>query len=186
MGSLYRLSSGAFAIGDRVCLGDVCGDVLDIGLFSTKLSEVGPTFGHSGRVVVVPNSVFLSSTIINESESGPCILHELRVPLADQDDWRRAEAELLEIALDVCGRYIDDTRTSLLALSSQQDWEVPANEEPRAHPTVAVQFDDKGALQLNLRVPVPARSKGRIEQKIIRAFLDRACGVASPPPGDPQ
>lgn len=173
MGSLYRLSSGAFAIGDRVSFGDVRGDVVDIGLFSTKLSEVGPSFGHTGRAVVVPNSLFLSSTIVNESEGGSFILHEIEVPLSDRDDWREAEARLLDIAIEVCGGYIESMRTSLLAMSSHHEWGVPTEQEPRAQPTVSVQFAAAGALKLNLRVPVPARSKGRIEQKIVRAFIEQ-------------
>lgn len=180
-GSVYRWGSGNFTVGDRVAIGDLQGDVLDTGLFATRLLEVGPAFQHTGRIVTIPNSVLLNGALTNESMGGNYILHVIRVPLTLDADWRDAERRLLGAACDVCSRYFDDARTSLLALSSQRDWEVPPRpeEDVKGRPSVLLRIESPTQLELLLRVPTPARSKGHVEQAILRLYLTSQVAAAS-------
>jgi small-conductance mechanosensitive channel len=57
-----------FELGDRIIIGNVTGDLVDIGLTHIALSEVGglvPSQENSGRVILIPNSVLFEQNIIN-------------------------------------------------------------------------------------------------------------------------
>ena len=57
-----------FEIGDRIIIGAVRGDVLDVTLTHVYLKEIGGTVPgeeNSGRTIIVPNSILFEQNIIN-------------------------------------------------------------------------------------------------------------------------
>jgi len=85
----------AFHTGDRIRVGDLMGDVMEIGLMVTHLRSV------KNEELVVPNSLILSSSVLNYTslarERG-LILHTT-VGIGYETPWRQVEAMLL-IAAD--------------------------------------------------------------------------------------
>jgi len=81
----------AFHPGDRIMVGDLMGDVTQIGLMVTHLRSV------KNEELVVPNSLILNSNVINYSslarEQG-LILHTT-VGIGYETPWRQVEAMLL-------------------------------------------------------------------------------------------
>ena len=53
-GAVYRLSSNAFQVGDRINVGEIRGDVIDPGLLSTTVLEVGSGHQRTGRTISIP------------------------------------------------------------------------------------------------------------------------------------
>ncbi|RLE76306.1 MAG: hypothetical protein DRJ56_04340 [Thermoprotei archaeon] len=107
-----------FRIGDRIYLPSLglVGDVIDVGIFHTVLNQVGGTVGSeeaSGRIVLVPNSLFFSSTIINytyaASEERSYILDEVVVRLSFDSDWDVAERILVRAAEEVTRDIVEET-----------------------------------------------------------------------------
>jgi small-conductance mechanosensitive channel len=166
-GSILRTSTGSFAIGDRIEVGDVRGDVIDHGLLTTTILETGPSHQRTGRSISVPNSVFLSQHVINETANDNYVLHTFRVPLDSDADWREAEKSLLGVAAVVCKEHVKPASRHLDAVSSQHGL-AGSNVAPR----VSLLLEDEGHVSLLLRVPAPAREKGAIEQGILRKFLE--------------
>jgi small-conductance mechanosensitive channel len=81
----------AFRIGDRIQVGDVTGDVTEIGLMVTRVRTV------KNEEIVVPNSNILNSHIVNYSafaQKGGLILHTT-VGIGYETPWRQVEAMLL-------------------------------------------------------------------------------------------
>ena len=157
-GSILRATSGSFAIGDRVEMGGFRGDVIDSTLLATTLLEVGPGHQRTGRAVVVPNSVMLSSGVTNETE----------------DDWRSAEETLLAVANEACADFVEPARAFMDRLSEKHS--LPKfSVEPR----ILVAMPKAGELELVLRVPTAVRERGRTEQRILRTFLERRRGDAA-------
>ncbi len=169
-GSVLKASGRSFSIGDRVEISGVRGDVIDITLLTTTLLEVGPGSSihqHSGRTVVFPNSVLLTTPVVNETHFDEYVLHAFGVPVVEGEDWRLAEHRLLEIARAECGSYLDDAQERIEKQTKREGLETPSL-DPRA----TLRFEDGGKLSLLVRIPVPARRKGRVEQAILRRFLD--------------
>jgi hypothetical protein len=173
-GSAYRTFSGAFKIGDRIEVAGWRGDVIDHGPLATTLLEVGPgrdVHQVSGRLVVLPNSLFMSNTIVNESFTDEFVLHPFEVPVTIAN-WRRAERLLLDAANDVCAPWLEEAKEWLGRRLDR--WSVvPVAIEPR----VQVLVEGTDLLRLIVRVPCPARRKGRVEQEILHRYLD---GFAAP------
>lgn len=170
-GTVWRTASRAFEVGDRIEINGFRGDVIDHSLLSTTLLEVGPgrsTNQASGRAIVLPNSVFLSHPMVNETFTDAYVLHPFEVAVARTADWRAAERALLDAANEECAPFLEDARQSLSRQIAR--YALPTlGLEPRVH----LDLTDPSRVDLLVRVPVPVRQKSRIEQAILRRFLDR-------------
>jgi len=178
-GGLMRTSTGAFHLGDRIEINNFRGDVIDHGLFATTILEIGP--GQSvhqltGRTVVLPNSMFLSHPLINESFTDDYVLHTFLIAIERKAPWAQHETALMESATEVCAEYIEDARKFLEGVTIRRNLD-SINVDPR----VTVRLTDPTRIELLMRVPAPSRRKGRIEQAILRRYLDRAEHIHTPP-----
>ncbi len=175
-GSVYRAFSGAFKIGDRIEVAGWRGDVIDHGPLATTLLEVGPgreVHQVSGRLVSLPNSLFLSHPIVNESFTDEFVLHPFEVPVSHAN-WRQAERVLLDTANEVCTPWLEEAREWLGRRLDR--WSVvPVAVEPR----VQVIVEGADLLRLLVRVPCPARKKGKVEQEILHRYLDSAASISA-------
>lgn len=171
MGGLLKASNHLFSIGDRISVSDYHGDVIDHTFMSTRLREIGPgqqLHQYTGREVVIPNSLFLTNAVFNESELGPFSLHIIQVPLDDLTQLDRYEATLIACATELTHPYKQEASNSLTRISFQEGVDTPSVE-----PRVSIRLLEHGRADLYLRVPVPTKRKGRVEQDILHAFVKK-------------
>lgn len=169
MGGIFKLTQNSFHVGDRIEIDGVRGDVIDRTLFSTTILEIGPgmqTHQLTGRSIIIPNSVFLSKNLINESYLKNYVLHTFKIPLKKKADWVRSEEKLLELCDKHCSEYFEQAQHHFNELSKRSHLEVPVL-KPRVH--INVTTPDQ--LDLFVRITAPAGMKGRIEQRILKDFL---------------
>lgn len=167
LGSIVRASTRAYTVGDRIELTTFRGDVIDYGLVGTTILEVGPGHYRTGRALTFPNSLLLNNSVVNETYLDEYVLHVLALPLPLSANWQAAEKALLEAANEVCAPYVETARKQMAALSREHGLGTP-NVEPK----LIVQLPEPEKIKLLIRVPTPAREKGRIEQAILRRVLD--------------
>ena len=168
LGGILKAGTQMFSIGDRIEVAGLRGDVITHNLLTTTVFEIGPGrefHQFTGRVAVIPNSMFLSQSVINETETGPYVLHVVRIPYHRQGDWPAARQKLLQVAIEVCKPYIDDARRQFSRLGRKE-----GIEPPRVEPRVSIAFQDPERVDLLLRLPTPANQRGRIEQAILCQF----------------
>jgi small-conductance mechanosensitive channel len=79
-------------IGDRIEVGDVNGDVVHIAARSTTVRT------NDNIAIIIPNSSFISSNVINWSHGDSKVRFRLPVGVAYSSDVRRVEKLLLEVA----------------------------------------------------------------------------------------
>ena len=170
-GSLLRATTNAFAIGDRIEAGGYRGDVIDTNLFTTTLLEVGPGKSfhlRTGRTIIIPNSKFIESAVINESYAKRFVVHVTSAPLAAGENWREAERILLGAAEEECAPYIEEARAHMQRLEEEHGLEgLPMT------PRTFVQIPEAGKINLLLRLPAPVGKQGRVEQEVLKKFLAR-------------
>lgn len=170
MGSFYRISNNMFHIGDRIFVNGVRGDVIDKSLFSTKLLEIGPgehIHQYTGRLVTIPNSYFYTHSVKNESYLKDYVLHTFTVSLLASGDWKTAEKKLLEAAKVETEYYKENALKYFNRALTNAGLDCPKI-EPRVH----IDLSDFEQIQLIVRVTVPSKRRGEIEQKIIHHFLE--------------
>ena len=100
-GSFYR-------VGDRVQLGGIKGDVIDIGVLRTTIMQVGEWVNadqYNGRIVRVANSFVFKEPVFNYSGEFPFLWDEIMVPIKYGSDHRLARDMLTRVAEDMVGEY---------------------------------------------------------------------------------
>ena len=170
-GNAVRILNGVYSVGDRVEMGGVRGNVVDVNLLSTTLLEIGPgqtSHQYTGRAMTVPNSVLLRNTVTNESYSQDYRLHIITVPLCTTDDWKEAERILLEAANEECRPFLEKAKQHIKKLEGKSWLDAPSVE-----PRVTFQLPEPGRINLLLRIPCPTKIPSRLEQTILRRFLSQ-------------
>lgn len=166
-GAFLRTASRSFAVGDRIEIAGLRGNVVDAGALTTTLLEVAPgSARQTGRTVIVPNSLFLTERAVNETYARAFGLMLVRIPLAADADWRQAERRLLEIAREECAPHLELARRH----STEEGWERGLGPDS-VEPSVTLSLSEPGRIDLLLRFPAPTRSSARVEQAILRRFL---------------
>ena len=100
-----------YKVGDRVELGGIKGDVIDIGFGRTTLMELGEWVNgdlYTGRIVRVANSFIFKDPMFNYSRDFPFLWDEITVPVKYGSDYDRAAQVLEKAVADVCGDYVEE------------------------------------------------------------------------------
>lgn len=168
-GSGLRMLTKAYALGDRIEIGGIRGNVVDHNALTTTILEIGPgqtSHQYTGRAMVIPNSFIFEHPITNETYTKKFRLHIVTVPLSTDDDWKTAERLLLQAGEEEAAPYIEDARAYFKKLEGKYWLDAPSVE-----PRVTIQLPEPGRINLLLRIPCPTQYPSRLEQGIIRKFL---------------
>lgn len=168
-GEVLRSSTRLFTVGSRIEVAGVRGDVIDLNLLTTTIMEVGP--GHAahqytGRAILVPNSMFLSHPVYNESFTRHYLLHTFAVAVRPEA-WAEAERCMVEAANEACESYLDVARRHIERIGDREGLDTPS-----AGPHVYLGMTEPDRVQVIVRVPVPVRQKSSVEQRILHRFFE--------------
>lgn len=169
-GTIYQSISHPFYVGDQIEIGEIRGQVIDRGLFSTKVLEIGPgdkTHQFTGRVITVPNSNLLLHNVLNESYFTKFVLHTFIVPLPIHVDGQKVEAALIKIAEKHVSEYYLEAEEYINKLQERSNLETP-----KIKARINIKIQNHEEIQFIVRVTIPFSEKGRIEQLIIKEFLE--------------
>ncbi|WP_430008971.1 mechanosensitive ion channel domain-containing protein [Methylophaga lonarensis] len=169
MGSILKTGARSFKVGDRIQIKDFRGDVIDQNLLATTILEVGPgklTHQRTGRMTVIPNSLFVAEPVINESFTSDYILHVFTVPYPREADWPQAQKALLQSAMRHTAPYLDEVRNYMQRISLSRGLDVPSVE-----PRVTIQVPDAEQIHLVVRIPTKTQQRNQIEQAILSDVL---------------
>jgi len=170
-GSMMRMRSKTYTLGDRIAIGDLQGDVVELNLLSTTLLEIGPdkrSLHHSGRRITFSNSRLLTEAVINESLIDNFSFHTITVPLQRSENWKLAKQLLIDVAQEHCSSFLDAARRRFSEVEKAVSGSMP-DVEPR----VWIEMGDAQTLTLFLRMAVPIPMRGRLEQAILDEFLEK-------------
>jgi small-conductance mechanosensitive channel len=185
------LRGDVFGVGDRITLGGVRGDVVQLGFLKTTIMEMGQppavsaadpaVWVHSrqytGRLVTVTNGVIFQEPVYNYTRDFPYIWEEIALPLDYGCDRERVERILLDAAREHAVVDDEDARRALARMKSRY-----AMSDASLEPVVFVRLTDNW-LELSLRFLVPARGvrelKDRISRQILAELDAAGIGLAS-------
>jgi small-conductance mechanosensitive channel len=107
-GWLAILFAGFYKTGDRVQLGGIKGDVIDIGILRTTLMELGQWVNgdlYNGRIVRIANSFVFKEPVFNYSADFPFLWDEITIPVKYGSDYRLAQEIFYNAAVELTGSY---------------------------------------------------------------------------------
>jgi len=176
-GAAYRISANAFEVGDRINIAGIRGDVIDTGLLGTLVLEVAQGHQRTGRTISIPNSLFMTEPVLNESLAGEHMLHLMTIPVDRNADLAAIERKALAAAQEACAEFLDDVRRPMAARYRRHGLTPPI-----VDPRITYQVVDKTTVNLLLRIPTPIRLERQVEQHVLRAVLDVPKGRDTLPP----
>lgn len=158
-----------FKVGDRIEIGSIAGDVIDIRIFQFSIIEIGNWVDadqSTGRIVHVPNSMVLREPLANSHIGFEYIWHEIPVLITFESDWKKAKELLTRIATEDIGS---------LSAGAQEQIRRAANKYLIFYgaltPIVYTSVKDSGVL-LTVRYLVNPRQRRSTQQKVWEAVLD--------------
>jgi small-conductance mechanosensitive channel len=139
-GYIAIFTSNFYRLGDRVQLGGIKGDVVDIGLLRTTLMEVGDWVDgdlYNGKMVRVANSFVFKEPVYNYSGDFPFLWDEIKIPIKTTSDYEYAKKRFYDILKEQVGAF---------AHSSQEAWNkmigIYKIENARVQPMVSMKFNE--------------------------------------------
>lgn len=163
---VVNAAGDGFSIGDRIVVGAVSGDVIEHGMFSTTLLEVDGDGRRTGRTYFMPNSVLFTQTLVNETSEGDYVTRTFSLGTVTRERFREAEAIASNAAEQVLAPY---RAAALEALENS----AKRSGLPPAPASVEVMATANGeVVNLAVRMPMPVRRRGAIEQDVLRGFVD--------------
>lgn len=174
-GTVLRVVNQPFEIGDWVEIGHLRGQVVDETMLATTLQEIGGPVGrfeYSGKTIVVPNSVFLTTPVQNQNFFKKWVYLEVCVVLEADVDMRSVLPELeQEVAkLHVPHAELAQRYSAMIRKRSGIDIAEP-------HPRVTLTTTDIGKQRLGVTLFCPTPSAFELEQAINDAVLRRYWGL---------
>jgi small-conductance mechanosensitive channel len=115
-GWLAIMFGGFYKTGDRVQLGGIKGDVMDIGVLRTTVMEIGQWVDgdlYNGRIVLVANSFVFKEPVFNYSGDFPFLWDEIKLPIQYGSNYDLAKDLFNKVAKEVAGD---------LSEKSQEKW----------------------------------------------------------------
>ena len=89
-----------FKVGDRVQIGTIAGDVIDIRLFQFSVNEIGNWVDadqSTGRIIHIPNGIVFTEPQANYTAGFHYIWNEIPILLTFESDWKKAKRILTDI-----------------------------------------------------------------------------------------
>ncbi len=164
-----------YKTGDRVQLGGIKGDVIDIGLLRTTLMEVGDWVKadlYNGRIVRVANSYVFKEPVYNYSADFPFLWDELTVGVKYGSDYQLARSILTRIGEELVGEY---------ARSAEATWRAMVLkfrlENARVEPTVTT-VATSDWLEFTLRYVVDYRLRRTTKDRLFTRLLEEVDKVS--------
>jgi len=98
-GWIFILIRKPLKVGDRVQVGEITGDVIDVRIFQFSVIEIGNWVDadqSTGRIIHIPNGTIFSKPQANYTEGFEYIWNEIPVLITFESDWKKAKTILNE------------------------------------------------------------------------------------------
>jgi small-conductance mechanosensitive channel len=168
-GWLNIITAGTISIGQRVKIGSIKGDVIDIGVFSTTLMEVGEWVDgdlYNGRIAIITNSFVFNEEVHNYSGEYPFLWDEVYIPIRLESDYKEAREVFTKILTEVCGEYAEKSQVQWTHLTNKY-----RVEEAQVSPMVTLRFDQNW-ITFTLRYVVDYKQRRSTKDIIYARILE--------------
>jgi len=170
VGWILILQRRYFKLGQRISIGNITGDVIDISPFRTTLLEVGGDNGpmsskRTGKTLTVPNSKVLQEPVLNYNTTSDFVTSDLNITITYESNWQKAEEilnALLKKHTEEFSKQAQEQQRRRTTLFYTV-WEVS---DPQVHIDIA-----ESGVQFSMRFYVPIGGRRTIVTALSRDIL---------------
>ena len=169
-GWAFILMRRPFQVGDRIQIGELRGDVIDVRIFQFTLMEIGnwvEADQSTGRVIHIPNGFVFRQATANYSKGFQYIWDEIGVLITFESDWVKAKEILTQVASDHTEHFSESARRRL-ARAARKYMIFYSNLTPIVYTSVL----DSGVM-LTLRFLCEPRQRRGMASVIWESILER-------------
>jgi hypothetical protein len=167
---LSIVSGNIYRIGDRVRVGHVVGDAMDISILRTTVMEIGEWVGadpYTGRIVTIANRAVLPDPVYNYAQHWGYLWDEITVLITCASDWPHAA----EVMPEHGQTYTEELQAEAEAKLSRTIDRYPL-QQTKVEPTIYLAMTDDW-IELTLRYIFDARQRRPVEGQLHRELLQR-------------
>lgn len=167
-GWLAILFGGFYKTGDRVQLGGVKGDVMDIGVLRTTIMETGQWVDgdlYNGRIVLIANSYVFKEPVFNYSGDFPFLWDEIKIPIQYGSNYEKAKTILQKIGKEVAGDLTQKSKEKWTSM--QQKYLL---EDAQTEPMVSLIANDNW-VEFTLRFVVSYKKRRATKTELFTRIL---------------
>lgn len=171
VGYFFLIGKYGIRVGDRVQIGNVTGEVIELGLVRMHLMELSGqgSLSPTGRVVAFANSIIFQASggLFKQIPGINLAWHEITLTLPAGSDYAAIKARLIEAVTDVIKDYRDDILRQTQEIQKTASSSVAGD----AQPQVQLRFSAAGVDAL-VRYPVQLQHAAEIDERVSRELLN--------------
>jgi small-conductance mechanosensitive channel len=177
VGYFFLIGKYGVRVGDRVQIGNVTGEVIDLGLVRMHLMELstqGP-LGATGRVVAYANSIVFqpSGGLFKQIPGVNFAWHETTLTLPAGCDYVAVKEKLLAAVVDV----VKDYHEEIVRQTKEIETTTASSSVGGAMPQVQLHFSAAGVEAL-VRYPVQLQHEAEIDERVSKELMKVISGSA--------
>jgi small-conductance mechanosensitive channel len=176
VGYFFLIGKYGIRVGDRVQIGDVAGEVIDLGLVRMYLMELGAkgTMGPTGRVVAFANSVVfqVSSGLFKQIPGVNFSWRDVTLNLPAGADYTAIKERLLA----ALNEALKDYRPEILRQTQEIQRTTLSTSAGDARPEVQLRFSAAG-VEAHVRYPVHLQHAAEIDERVSEALAKIISGA---------
>jgi small-conductance mechanosensitive channel len=178
VGYFFLIGKYGLRVGDRVQIGEVTGEVIDLGLVRLHLMELGGhgTLGPTGRVVAFANSIVfqVSSGLFKQIHGVNFVWREITVSLPPGIDYAAAKRKLTAAVTNV----LMEDREEILRQTNEIQRATSSSSGGDVLPRVQLSFSATG-VDAHIRYPVHLQNAGEMEERVSQAVFSVGAAVST-------
>lgn len=172
VGYFFLIGKYGIRVGDRVQVGSVTGEVIDLGLVRLHLMELSGQDGAmspTGRVVAFANSIIFQASggLFKQIPGINLAWHEITVRLPSGADAAALKAKLIEAV----SAGLKDYRDDILRQTQEMQRTAQVHGSADAQPQVQLRFSAEGVDAI-VRYPVELMHAAEIDERVSREVLN--------------
>jgi len=168
-GWLALLFGNFYKPGDRVQLGGIKGDVIDIGILRTTLMEIGNWVDgdlYNGRIVRIANSFVFKEPVFNYSSDFPFLWDEIKVPVRYGTNHELARRIFNKVVNEKTNAYSEEAATTWAKMTKKY-----RVEKATTNPVVTLVANDNW-IEFSIRYVVNYKKRRITKDELFTAILD--------------
>ncbi|MBS4044280.1 MAG: mechanosensitive ion channel family protein [Chitinophagaceae bacterium] len=169
-GWLAIMFGGFYKTGDRVQLGGIKGDVMDIGVLRTTIMETGQWVDgdlYNGRIVLIANSFVFKEPVFNYSGDFPFLWDEIKIPIQFGSNYSKTKQLLENIGQEIAGDLTNQSRDIWITLQSKYRLE-----DAQTDPMVSIIANDNW-VEYTLRYVVSYKKRRATKTELFTKILEQ-------------
>jgi small-conductance mechanosensitive channel len=178
VGYFFLIGKYGVRVGDRVQIGNVSGEVIDLGLVRMHLMELSSqgSLGATGRVVAYANSIVFQPTggLFKQISGVNFTWHETTLALPPGSDYVAVKEKLMAAVVDV----VKDYHEEIVKQTKQIETTTASSSVGGAKPQVQLHFSPAGVEAL-VRYPVQLQHEAEIDERVSRELMKVISGSSS-------